>query len=243
MCSGRQASAFNVERLVCKMRVAAVVAAICVSVVSCADSQSEIASAQAVMVLSYEGENSKMQESAQGVPLARSGAVRGNGAGGTFGAVQRHLCVCLQMNSDVRRVESITLVSPDGELEWIETNPITIENQDTMYALAMSFVPPDGEEFASGEYKVLYMDAKGSQAQCPIVMDWTESKGEKERIALYDKNGTLLYYGEVKGEWKEDERAMWQEVTDAVKARKCMVQEDERGNAVIRLMGARYKED
>lgn len=184
---------------------------------SCADEEPDAAGASAITVLSYSDYDS--------APSIR-------------------LCVFLEMNSDVRRAESIRLFSPDKKYIWTMFDPIKISNGDKMWAGGVSFAMPNGAPFPAGEYTVEYTDANGFTAECAIKVSAAHIKGnaadknrtggkEEQCIAVYDKKDTLLYYGKEKSEWKNDENTLWKDIIGASYFRRYIAED---GGNVIFLM-------
>lgn len=198
---------------------------------ACADSAPRVSGAEAVTVFSY--------DSAEAMPNVR-------------------LAVFACVDSDVRRVDSIQLLPPDGEYDWTLREPLTImgrkDDKNGMWAGGTSFVMPNGETFPSGVYRVKYTDAGGEEVVCFVTVEGGEEMASldaqavgkmdkdnaQEKVAVYDQSGVLLYYGEKKNEWKAQGAAaeLWQDIEGAAEMRECVVL---KGGAIICLLPPQYK--
>ena len=121
------------------------------------------------------------------------------------------LGVFVVSESDVRRYSAITLVSKASGLVWETSDILRIQESDMQWAGNVSFVMPEAEIIPSGLYEVTFMNAdeKSDSVEfnvqysaqyyktlCGDVPALMRTQGGSSQIAIYDRGGKMLYFGE-----------------------------------------------
>lgn len=170
--------------------------------VSCSQNTPEIYSTDYSVVFDYSDEEKE--------PLAR-------------------LTIFASSNSEVRRYERIKITSLDTGYCW-DTKALSImETEDTQWAGCTNLMAPEEEKLPVGTYEVVYYNA--DEKECTLTLDvrydvdfydvllpaLPEVMAEKrgiEKIAVYDKEHILLYFGDRTEEFKTT-RDIWNRYRDA----------------------------
>ena len=139
------------------------------------------------------------------------------------------LCVFAETVSDARRYESINVKSVQNGFSWDVTDVYKIKSYDRMYAGTTSLVVPEGEKIPTGPYEIVFYNADlekvETQSSLNYDLDFYESKsgdipemmrkrGGRKNIAIYDKEGKMLYYGE-RTDKLDDTRKIWNKYRNA----------------------------
>lgn len=149
----------------------------------CAGSDAELESASGIVVLDYR---------AEGAPPS----VR--------------LSVFAQTASDARRAESLKIASEATGFEWAADEPLVMEADKSRFVYYPDFVTAAPEKIPAGAYRLDYTDAEGNCVQSLFSVSYPEELADsdaaaaetffqgraEERLAVYDGNGVLLYFGE-----------------------------------------------
>lgn len=127
------------------------------------------------------------------------------------------LSVCLEMKSEVRRIEQINIYHPDTGYRWIIKNPVIFENNSLQYAgYTNCQIAGALNDIPEGEYQVCYYDAQGRET----FTNFNITKNEKEvsnltklkkqitdlkvYIAIYDEDSKVLFYSVPNEEFEVD---------------------------------------
>lgn len=160
---------------------------------SCSNSLTELSNASLTVV--YEYQNS------QNYPTAR-------------------LTVFVSPSENVRRVEKLKLSSLENNYEWETYDVLQIQNGSKYYAGYQNFVMPEGEKFPQGDFEIYYTEADDDESSCLARLDYNtdfyELNAEDalqvlktqrfvEKIAIYDINSTLIYFGDYEKDIKTTE--------------------------------------
>lgn len=131
--------------------------------------------------------------------------------------------------SDVRRYEKIKITSLETGLCWEANNLVRLEADDIQWAGYTNLVAPENEELPTGQYEITYQNA--DEKECTITLDihydlelyevllsgladyMAEKKGI-EKIAVYDKEHILIYFGDRTEEFKTT-RDIWNRYREA----------------------------
>ncbi|MGI5107471.1 hypothetical protein H0R94_10670 [Treponema socranskii] len=149
------------------------------------------------------------------------------------------LAVFAEAGSDVRRVESIRIVSNDRGWEWKAIGLEIFASDARQWAGYTNFVSPGDGAIPQGAYTFFYTDALGDDAESsfsvfyPADLVHTRSgeakeklgTGMRERIALYDEKDVLIYFDTRKAGWREDDD-VWREMENASRMRLCFLNAD-----------------
>ncbi len=165
--------------------------AILLFLVSCADTDPSIASVSGYLIFDYENETEK--------PFVK-------------------LAAFIETESDVHRVERISLKCLENNYSWTCSDPLIFSNESKQWAGFTEFYLPQDENFKTGLYEMEYNDAQEktvsssfslSYPQENLVRQLSEITEEikadsREEICIYDSSGTILFYGMPRASWKQD---------------------------------------
>ncbi|MGI0529887.1 hypothetical protein [Treponema socranskii] len=149
------------------------------------------------------------------------------------------LAVFAEAGSDVRRVESIRIVSNDRGWEWKAIGLEIFASDARQWAGYTNFVSPGDGAIPQGAYTFFYTDALGDDAESsfsvfyPASLLHTRAGAVKdllgnaagERVAVYDAQDVLIYFDARKSEWSGND-ALWQEMENASRMRLCFLNAD-----------------
>ena len=149
------------------------------------------------------------------------------------------LAVFAEAGSDVRRAESIRIVSNDRGWEWKAIGLEIFASDAKQWAGYTNFVSPEDGAIPQGAYTFFYTDALGHDAESSFSVFYPASlrrtrageakeklgTGVSERIAVYDEEDVLIYFDARKAEWKSDDD-VWREMENAFRIRLCFLNAD-----------------
>ena len=149
------------------------------------------------------------------------------------------LAVFTEAGSDVRRAESIRIVSKETGWEWKADDVEIFSSDAKMWAGYTNFVSPGDRAIPQGAYTLFYTDALGHDAESSFSVFYPASlrrtrageakeklgTGVSERIAVYDEEDVLIYFDVRKAEWKSDDD-VWREMGNASLMRLCFSNAD-----------------
>ncbi len=161
--------------------------------IGCSDSNPELVSANGFVVFDYKDESS--------VPSAK-------------------LAVFTEVSSEVRRVDSIRIKNRSTQIEWNCSEPLIFSDSNHQWTGYTEFLTPDGMEIPEGIYDFSYIDAQGKEASLAFSVNYNKKfidstiksadesffKDAKEKIAVFSARDTIIYYGEKKQGWNDDEK-------------------------------------
>lgn len=149
------------------------------------------------------------------------------------------LAVFTEAESDVRRAESIRIVSKETGWEWKADDVEIFSSDAKMWAGYTNFVSPGDRAIPQGAYTLFYTDALGHDAESSFSVFYPASllhakagavkdllgNAVTERIAVYDADDVLIYFDARKSEWSEND-ALWREMENAFRMRLCFLNAD-----------------
>ena len=164
--------------------------------VSCSDSLPSLNAVNAVIVFDYEKENES--------PSMRLG-------------------VYAETESAVQRIKNIRVSHNSSGLEWNCSEPVKFSDGDKKnWAGYGNFVAQEGSLIPQGDYTIYYEDYAGEKTENHVYLGYPLSvpqskssdipdsikaeNGKKiyEKLAVYDKEKKLIYFGDRKKTWKKD---------------------------------------
>ena len=127
-----------------------------------------------------------------------------------------YLSVFVQTESEAQRAELLKVYSPDKNLYWNIESPVVFSGNSKSYAGYCLLRPSEGKKIECGEYRVLYRDAAGEEAETAFSVFYKEdiltSKSAAardkagltltENVIIYDKNMNMLFWGNMKNAWR-----------------------------------------
>lgn len=133
------------------------------------------------------------------------------------------LNVFLRMDSDVRRVDSMTICHKQTGYRWVITNPMISHSDNTYYAgyTNLTGSSQNDNSLPQGEYSVFCIDASGREcyAEFSISLDFDLEKIKSAdvvngydpdtqffHVGLYSQEANLLYYGAPKKDWQTPQK-------------------------------------
>ncbi len=133
-----------------------------------------------------------------------------------FSAPETSLSVFVQTEHEAQRADSIKVMRPDEKISWTITEPVMIKNGDNEWAGYSVLLPAEGKAIENGEYRVVYTDAAGNEAEGLFTVNYKKellssnassirvSAGVSlsENVALFDKDMNMLFYGRAKSTWR-----------------------------------------
>lgn len=142
---------------------------------------------------------------------------------------EARLSVFATSESDVRRYERIQITSLDTGYTW-ETNQIArLSDEETQWAGCTNLKAPEDEKLPTGIYEVIYYNADEKEYKLtldvkydielynvllPSLPDFMAENRGIEKIAVYDKEHILIYFGERTEEFKTT-RDIWNKYREA----------------------------
>lgn len=139
------------------------------------------------------------------------------------------LCVFVETVSDARRYESINVKSAQNGFTWDVNDVFKIKSYDRMYAGNTSLLVPEGEKIPTGLYDVVFYNADLEKVETQTSLNYDSEfydcksgdipemmrkRGGRKNIAIYDKEGKMLYYGE-RTDKLDDTRKIWNKYRNA----------------------------
>lgn len=132
------------------------------------------------------------------------------------------LSVFVQTEHEAQRADNIKIMRPDENLTWIINSPVLLRNGDNEWAGYSVILPAEGSVVANGEYKVVYTDAAGSEAEGFFTVKYKEDilssnvssirsasgVSLSENVALFDNDMNMLFYGKAKNTWKTNQNIL-----------------------------------
>ncbi len=121
------------------------------------------------------------------------------------------LSVFSSSGSDVRRYKRITITSLENGYSWDTDNIAKLEADNLQWAGCTNIAAPIGEQLPVGKYEVTYYNADEKEYMVkldvkydvgfyevllPALSDFMTEKHGIEKIAVYDKEHILIYFGD-----------------------------------------------
>ena len=139
------------------------------------------------------------------------------------------LSIFASSGSDVRRYQRIKITSVETGYSW-ETDFLTqLEAEDTQWVGCTNLVAPENEKLPSGTYEITYINADEKEytlkvdvkydigfydVLLPALPEFMKNKRGVEKIAIYDKEHILIYFGD-RTEELQTTRDIWNKYRDA----------------------------
>ena len=133
------------------------------------------------------------------------------------------LSVFMASDSDVRRYERIRITALETGYVW-DTNDIALmDSEGTKWAGCTNLVAPEDEKLPCGKYEVTYFNADEKECTVNLEINYDidfyevifsalpelmKSKRGIEKIAIYDKEHILIYFGDRTEEFRSP-RGIW----------------------------------
>ena len=139
------------------------------------------------------------------------------------------LCVFVETVSDARRYESINVKAVQNGFAWDVNDVFKIKSYDKMYAGNTSLLVPEGEKIPTGLYDIVFYNADLEKVETQTSLNYDSEfyecksgdipemmrkRGGRKNIAIYDKEGKMLYYGE-RTDKLDDTRKIWNKYRNA----------------------------
>lgn len=139
------------------------------------------------------------------------------------------LCVFVETVSDARRYESINVKCVQNGFTWDVNDVFKIKSYDRMYAGNTSLLVPEGEKIPTGLYDIVFYNADLEKVETQTNLNYDSEfyecksgdipemmrkRGGRKNIAIYDKEGKMLYYGE-RTDKLDDTRKIWNKYRNA----------------------------
>lgn len=135
------------------------------------------------------------------------------------------LNVFLRMDSDVRRIDCMTVYHKETGYRWVIHNPLISQSDNIYYAgfTNLSGASQNGEALPQGEYSVFYIDASGRECygefsikfdadpqelKATEVMKNYDSSTQFFHVGLYSDDAILIYYGAPKKDWQISQNSL-----------------------------------
>lgn len=177
-------------------------------IVGCSDSVPDVVSSKSSVIFTYDNYESK--------PNVR-------------------LATFVEVSSDPRRVETISISSIKDNMKWLCEEPVVFSESNKKMVGYTNFVTPNDVKIPSGSYKIVYTDAQGRFIESFTYVSYPEdlmevnaTKAEeflgirkKEYIAIYNSNDEVVYFGDRKKHWSDDSMVFVGN-KDYVKFRRCI---------------------
>ena len=139
------------------------------------------------------------------------------------------LSVFAASGSDVRRYEKIRITSLDTGFCWETDNIARMESDEVQWAGCTNLVAPENEKLPVGKYEITYFNA--DEKECVVnlevrydigfydvlvsgLADYMAEKRGIEKIAIYDKEHILIYFGN-RTEELQTTRDIWNKYREA----------------------------
>lgn len=139
------------------------------------------------------------------------------------------LAVFASSGSDVKRYEKIRITSLETGYSWEADNLVKLESDDVQWAGYTNLVAPENEELPTGQYEITYQNA--DEKECSLTLDirydvelyevllsgladYMAEKNGIEKIAVYDKEHILIYFGDRAEEFRTT-RDIWNRYREA----------------------------
>ena len=144
-------------------------------------------------------------------------------------APDARLCVYVETVSDARRYENINVKAAQNGFVWDVTDVFKVKSYDRMYAGNTTLVVPEGEKIPTGQYDIVFYNADLEKVETKAFLNYDaefynkksgdipemmRKRGGKKNIAIYDKEGKMLYYGE-RTDKLDDTRKIWNKYRNA----------------------------
>ena len=161
-----------------------IIAALAVLFISCSQNLPEVTTTDYSVIFDY--------ENAEELPSAR-------------------LSLFMASESNVRRYQRIKITALETGYIWDTDNIALLENEGTQWAGLTNLVAPENEKLPGGKYEVTYYNA--DEKECTINLEIKydidfydvlfsglpevmKQKRGIEKIAIYDKEHILIYFGD-----------------------------------------------
>ena len=161
-----------------------ITAALLVFFISCSQNTPEIYSTDYSVIFDYQDE--------ENLPSAR-------------------LSIFASSATDIRRLQRIVITSAETGYCWDTDIIARVEEKDDQWAGCTNIVAPEGEKIPSGKYEITYYNADEKECQVkldvrydaaiydvllPSLAEYMTVKHGIEKIAIYDKDHVLLFFGD-----------------------------------------------
>jgi len=140
-----------------------------------------------------------------------------------------HLAAFTEPSNNVRRCKSLTLICNENNYKWNTEDVFKFQFNNKYYAGFANFMMPEGEKVQNGKYELYYCEADESEYLYSTILEYNNSfydlktdeaqklinqSGFTQKLAVYNANQTLLYFGEYKSEFRNKKNIL-RNFTDA----------------------------
>lgn len=131
--------------------------------------------------------------------------------------------------SNPRRFASLRVRSEEENYEWEIDDLIMFETSEKTFAGYTNFVMPEGLEIPKGKYSVIFTNADEEEIEKEFYIDYNsdfyelksteipdymKKRSANNKIAIYDNDSLLIYYGERNKDFKTT-RDIWNKYQNA----------------------------
>ena len=108
-----------------------------------------------------------------------------------------NLSVFVQTEAEAQRAELLKVYSPDKNIYWNIHNPVVFSGNSKSYAGYSILKPAEGKKIEQGEYRVLYTDASGEEAETSFTVYYRDEmlpyiQGKQDFDVCFDKLVNVL---------------------------------------------------
>lgn len=163
------------------------------------------------------------------------------------------LSVFSEVYSDVRRIDYFKIKNLKENFTWDSSSPIIFSASSRKWVGYTNFVIPDNTNFPDGIYFATCIDSQGNKIDGSFNLSYPYDllkmnckSAEKllgKRISnfllIYNSNNEVVYHGERKRNWRDDE-SIFKSNNNYAKYRRCITNYDE---SIVLLMPFIYKQN
>jgi len=139
------------------------------------------------------------------------------------------LSIFAASSSDVRRYQRVKITSLESGYYWDTQSLTVLQEEESQWAGCTNLLAPDGEKLPVGTYELTYFNADEKEytltldvkydlefyeVLLPALPEFMSEKRGIEKIAIYDKEHILIYFGDKTEEFLTT-RDIWNKYRDA----------------------------
>lgn len=144
-------------------------------------------------------------------------------------------CVFVQTQANAWRTAEITVFDLSSDYFWRVENPVLLSSKAGDWAGCTNLLGENGEALSCGDYRIFYKNASGEEAEEDFSISYPkeflelsasdfpkalESGSFSKKIAVYDENGSLIFFAPLENESKT---AVSEKFVDGAFMRVCYV--------------------
>ena len=128
-----------------------------------------------------------------------------------------HLSLFVALQKDAQRSEKLVVRKNGSDMEWTDFHPIIFKNGGKNYVCAKNIFPYYRNRIEPGDYSLTFSDAAGNEISSNFSVSFenallkTKQNDVKsllgdfdENLAIYEEDGTLIFFGKRKNSWKKN---------------------------------------